>query len=143
MADDDAQTLAQRSADAMWAADRATRALGMKIESVAPGRSVLSMTVRADMIGPGGQCSRGAMFLLADSALAFAVNSRGHRVVLQSCDVVFDGAVGLGEELVADARERHLFERKGICDVRVTTRAGRVLAEFRGHSHRLKGRLVA
>jgi phenylacetic acid degradation protein PaaD len=140
--DDPAQILAQQCADAMWAADRASQAMGMKVESVAPGRSIVAMTVRAEMMGPGGACSRGAIFLLADSALAFAANTRGHRVVAQHCDIVFDNPVGLGEELVADASERHRGERKGVYDVRVRTRAGKVVAELRGHSHTLGDRLL-
>jgi phenylacetic acid degradation protein PaaD len=140
--DDPAQLLAQECADAMWAADRASQAMGMKVESVAPGKAILSMTVRAEMIGPGGVCSRGAIFLLADSALAFASNTRGHRVVAQHCDIMFDNPAGVGEQLVADARERHLSERKGLYDVRVQTRAGRVVAEMRGQAHTLGDRLV-
>jgi len=111
-------------------------------ESVAPGNAIVSMTVRAEMMGPGGVCSRGAIFLLADSALAFAANTRGHRVVAQYCDIVFDNPVGVGEQLVADASERHLADRKGVYDVRVQTRAGKVVAELRGHSHTLGDRLV-
>ena len=143
MADDDAaQVLAQECADAMWATDRASQAMGIKVESVAPGKATISMTVGPAMIGPGGVCGRGAIFLLADSALAFAANTRGHRVVAQHCDIVFDNAVGAGEELVAEASERHMSDRKGLYDVRVQTRAGRVVAELRGHSHTLADRLV-
>ena len=87
-------------------------------------------------------CGRGAIFLLADSALAFAANTRGHRVVAQHCDIMFDNTVGVGEQLVADASERHISDRKGLYDVRVQTRAGKVIAELRGHSHTLGDRLV-
>src|SRR6476469_4801090 len=79
--DDAAQVLAQECANAMWATDRACQAMGIKVESVAPGQATISMTVRPEMIGPGAVCGRGAIFLLADSALAFAANTRGHRVV--------------------------------------------------------------
>jgi acyl-CoA thioesterase len=94
------------------------------------------------MIGPGAVCGRGAIFLLADSALAFAANTRGHRVVAQHCEIVFDNAVGVGEQLEAEASERHISDRKGLYDVRVQTRTGRVVAELRGHSHTLADRLV-
>lgn len=52
--DDPAQILAQECADAMWATDRASQAMGMKVESVAPGKAIVSMTVRPEMLGPGG-----------------------------------------------------------------------------------------
>ena len=126
----------------MWATDRASQAMGMKVEQVAPGKAIVSMTVRPDMIGVGDVCSRGAIFLLADSALAFAANTRGQRVVAQYCDIVFDKTVGIGDQLVAEATERHLSDRKGIYDVRVQTLAGSVVAELRGHSHTLGEHLV-
>ena len=96
---DAAQVLAQECADAMWATDRASQAMGIKVESVAPGKATISMAVRPEMIGPGGVCGRGAIFLLADSALAFAANTRGHRVVAQHCEIVFDNTVGVGSSL--------------------------------------------
>ena len=40
------EELAQHSARAMWAEDRASQALGMQLTEVAPGRAVLTMTVR-------------------------------------------------------------------------------------------------
>jgi acyl-CoA thioesterase len=117
--------------------------MGLKVENVAPGKATISMTVRPEMIGLGDVCGRGAIFLLADSTLAFAANTRGHRVVAQHCDIVFDNSVGVGEVLVADASERHTSRRKGMYDVRVQTRAGKVVAELRGHTHTLEDRLVA
>ena len=45
--DDAAQSLAQECADAMWATDRASQAMGIKVESVAPGKAIVSMTVQA------------------------------------------------------------------------------------------------
>ncbi len=142
IAEDTAQVLARKCADALWATDRASQAMGIAIESVGPGRAIVAMTVGADMIGPDGVCSRGAIFLLADTAMAFASNTHGQRAVAQYCDIVFDKPVGVGEELVADARERHLSDRKGIYDVRVQTRDGSVAAEMRGHTHTLGDRLV-
>lgn len=141
-APDPAQALAQACADAMWAADRASQAMGIKVEAVAPGQATISMRIRPDMIGPGGACSRGAVFLIADSALAFASNTRGQRVVAQYCDILFDQPAGEGEELVAEATERHVSDRKGIYDVRVRTREGRTIAEMRGHAHILRDRIA-
>ena len=41
----DAEARARASADAMWADDAASRDLGMVLDSVGPGRAVLSITV--------------------------------------------------------------------------------------------------
>ena len=54
-----AQQLAQACAAAMWADDKASQGLGMAIETVTPGRSVLSMTVREDMVNGHSICHGG------------------------------------------------------------------------------------
>ena len=126
--------LAKSCADRMWAADPASRGMGMAIDSVTPGEAILSMTVTASMLGPGGVCNRGYIFALADSAMAFASCSHGQTAVAQMCDIAFDADVGLDAPLTARATERHRTRRKAIYDVRVTTRDGVVVAEFRGQT---------
>ena len=71
----DAAEVAQASADAMWAEDKASRAMGMKVEKVGPGFAVLSMRVGDNMVNGHGFCHGGYIFSLADSAFAFACNS--------------------------------------------------------------------
>lgn len=44
----DAAEIAQACADALWALDKASRAMGRKIEKVGPGFAVLSMSVGVD-----------------------------------------------------------------------------------------------
>lgn len=126
--------LAKSCADRMWAADPASRGMGMALDSVAPGEAVLSMTVTAPMLGPGGVCNRGYIFSLADSAMAFASCSHGQIAVAQMCDIAFDTDVELDTHLMARATERHRTRRKAIYDVRVTTRDGLIVAEFRGQT---------
>ena len=67
--------IARRSAAAMWADDRASQALGMELREVGPGRAVLAMTVREDMVNGHAIGHGGLTFALADSAFAFACNS--------------------------------------------------------------------
>ncbi len=136
-----ADELAQRCADVMWADDVASRQLGMTIEAVASGTATVSMTVRDDMTNGHGTAHGGFIFALADSAFAFACNSRNERTVAQACDIVFAAPARLGDRLVAGATERHRFGRNGIYDVRVT-RGDDVVAEFRGRSRTIGGALV-
>ena len=49
MSEMDPQVLAEECAKAMFARDRASQKLGMNIESVAPGKAVLTMTVTCDI----------------------------------------------------------------------------------------------
>ena len=64
----------------MWAEDRASRGLGMELVEVGPGRAVLTMTVRDDMVNGHGIGHGGFTFTLADSAFAFACNSYNRRL---------------------------------------------------------------
>ncbi|MGH3471030.1 MAG: hydroxyphenylacetyl-CoA thioesterase PaaI [Nocardioidaceae bacterium] len=134
-------TLARRCADAMWADDVASKNLGMSLNEVASGHAVLSMAIRDDMTNGHGIAHGGFIFALADSAFAFACNSHNVRTVAQGCDIVFAAPARLGDLLVAEAVERHVFGRNGLYDVRVT-RGGSVIAEFRGRSRTLGGPLV-
>ena len=138
----DADEVAQASADAMWAEDKASRALGMKIEKVGPGLAVLSMSVGVSMVNGHGFCHGGYIFTLADSAMAFACNSRNQRHVAQHCQISYLAPGRLGMRLIAEARERHRGERSGIYDVTVRSEAGEMIAEFRGHSRSIPGTLV-
>jgi acyl-CoA thioesterase len=62
----DATETARLSADALWAEDKASQTLGMRIEKVGPGHAVLSMTVGVDMVNGHGLCHGGYIFTLAD-----------------------------------------------------------------------------
>jgi acyl-CoA thioesterase len=130
--------LAQRAAAAMYDADLASRHLGIQIEQIAPGRATARMQVRDTMLNGHAICHGGYVFLLADTAFAFACNTYGPTTVAAACDVVFLGPAHLGDELIAEATERHRFGRSGIYDVTVRLPDTTVIAEFRGHSRTLR-----
>jgi acyl-CoA thioesterase len=137
---EDPQALAQRSAQAMYAADEASRRLGIQITDVAPGRATARMQVRDTMLNGHAICHGGYVFLLADTAFAFACNTYGPVTVAAACDVVFLGPAHLGDDLIAEAAERRRYGRSGIYDVTVRRAGpeGPVIAEFRGHSRTLR-----
>ncbi|HEX2373417.1 MAG TPA: hotdog fold thioesterase, partial [Actinomycetota bacterium] len=88
---EDPQALAQRAAAAMYDADQASRHLGIQIDQVAPGRATARMQVRDTMLNGHAICHGGYVFLLADTAFAFACNTYGPTTVAAACDVVFLG----------------------------------------------------
>lgn len=126
------QERAQACAEQMWAADAASRGIGMALESVTPGMARLSMEVAERMVNGYGICHGGYIFALADSAFAFACNTTGEVAVAQHCAVTFVRPARLGERLVAEAREQHRARRSGTYDVRVETADGELVALFRG-----------
>jgi len=133
---EDPELLARRCAEVMWADDVAVKALGMTIEEIGPGRSVVSMTVRDDMTNGWGMAHGGLVASLADTAFAYACNSHGEVTVAAGFDIDFLEPGRVGERLVAAATERVRRGRSGLYDVTVTS-GDRVVAEFRGRSRSL------
>jgi acyl-CoA thioesterase len=131
---EDAQAVAERAAAAMYEADLASRHLGIQVDQVAPGRATARMRVTDTMINGHDICHGGYVFLLADTAFAFACNTYGPVTVAAACDVVFLGPAHLGDELFTEATERRRYGRSGIYDVTVHLPDTTVIAEFRGHS---------
>jgi acyl-CoA thioesterase len=128
------EALAAEVAAAMWARDSASQGLGMELEEVRPGYARVRMAVRADMLNGHGTCHGGIVFALADSAFAFACNSRGVVTVASGCSVEFLAPAREGDELVAVATERSLEGRNGVYDVDVRAADERLVAAFRGRS---------
>ncbi|WP_349369391.1 hydroxyphenylacetyl-CoA thioesterase PaaI [Salinarimonas sp.] len=133
------QALAEACARVMWDGDRASQALGMEIERVAPGEAVVSMTITAAMTNGHGIGHGGYTFTLADSAFAFACNTYNQRTVAQHNTIAFLAPVREGDRLTATAREISRQGRGGIYDVRVVDQNGVTVAEFRGLSRTVKG----
>jgi acyl-CoA thioesterase len=122
---------------AMLAGDEASRALGIELVSVAPGRAVTTMTVRRDMVNGHGIAHGAFVFAVADTAFACACNSHGPVTVAASADIAFVAPAREGDVLRAEALERTRFRRSGIYDVTVR-RGADVIAEFRGMSRTLR-----
>lgn len=137
-----ADAMARACAEAMWAGDHATQALDMEIVEMAAGRCAVRMAVTQKMVNGHAMCHGGYIFLLADTAFAYACNSYDHRTVAQHCAVSFIASGKLDDVLTARAEEVSRAGRSGIYDVTVTRADGAVIAEFRGHSRQIKGHLL-
>ena len=137
-----AQALAERVADSMFASDRASRALGMRIVSVTPGRAEMTMTVRDDMLNGHAICHGGYIFLLADSTFAFACNSYNRNTVAQGCSIDYVAPAHAGDVLHASGVERSRAGRTGVYDIEVRNQLGKTVALFRGKSYRIDGHVV-
>ena len=131
--------IARACAQAMWQEDDASRGLGMELVEVKPGHATLAMTVKPNMVNGQRIAHGGFIFTLADSAFAYACNSHNGRVVAAQGNITFIKPGKLGDRLVATAREVSRSGRSGIYDVRVTSKDGAVVAEFRGHSRVIAG----
>ena len=133
--------LARACADAMWQEDEASQGLGMEIVDIRAGQATLAMTIQPHMVNGHKIAHGGFIFTLADSAFAFACNSRNERTVAAQGAITFIRPGKLGDRLIATAREISRSGRSGIYDVRVTADEV-VIAEFRGHSRSIGGTVV-
>jgi acyl-CoA thioesterase len=127
-----AQALAERVVQGMLASDRYSAWLGIEPLVIAPGRSVLRMTVRDDMVNGFGIAHGGITFSLADSALAFATNTGGTVSLALDCSISYPAAARVGDVLTATAEVQSRSSRIAFCDVTVRKADGSVVGHFRG-----------
>jgi acyl-CoA thioesterase len=139
---DSPQQLAERVRDAMWVGDHATKMLGMEITEVGPGRAVIRMAVRQDMLNGHAICHGGLITTLADSAFAFACNSHNELTVASGFTVDLLAPGRLGDVLTATAKEVSKAGRTGVYDIEVNNQRGERIAVFRGRSYTMRGKPV-
>lgn len=114
--------------------DRASAMLGMVVELDEPGRAVVSMIVREDMLNGFAITHGGLVFTLADTAFAIACNEDERVTVAGGADIAFLKSTTVGQTLTATAVRKTLSGRNGLYDVTVTDETGDVVAEVRGRS---------
>ena len=135
------QERAQKSAAAMWASDAASQWVGMELTQVDEGHAVVQLTLQSHHCNGHGMWHGGITFMLADTAFAFACNSRNQSTVAQNNTITYTRAAQLGDTLTASAHEVSLTGRSGVYDVSVTNQTGAQIALFRGLSRAIKGQL--
>ncbi len=137
-----ADELAKECAAFMYERDSAAREAGITLHEVKPGYACVKMKVRANMLNNQQVCHGGFLFLLADTAFAYAGNSYNRVTYAQSCDIDFVKAGREGDELTAIAEERTRGGKTGLYDASVNRGDGEVLAYFRGRSYQVQGEVI-
>ena len=127
----DSNDLARRVAQHLLSLEGTGPAWGIEIEEAREGYARIAMTVRADMLNGHAIAHGGMIFALADTAFAYACNSRNVSTVAQSASIVFLAQAKAGERLMAEAHEQALSGRSGVYAVTVTTKGAGKIAEFR------------
>jgi acyl-CoA thioesterase len=134
---------ARAAGAAMYAGDLASQRLGIEITEIGPGRATAVMRVAATMINGHDVAHGGYVFLLADTAFAFACNSYGANSLAAGAEISFVEPAKIGDELVAEAVERLRYGKSGLYDVTVRRSSdAAVVAEFRGRSRTVAGSLL-
>lgn len=112
--------------------DAFSTALGMTAVHVGPGEATVAMTVREDMVNVHGTPHGGAVFSLADSALALASNSHGTAAVALDVTITYCRPAPLGSKITARAVEENLTRSTGLYTITVTSEDGKLIATARG-----------
>jgi len=142
MSERSADELALACAEAMYERDRASQALGIRIVEVKAGFASLKMDIRADMLNGHAICHGGFIFTLADTAFAYACNSRNEVALAQTCDIDFIQAAREHDQLQAVAEERSRRGRSGLYDVKISKDDGELIAHFRGRCRQVQGEVI-
>ena len=111
--------------------DRWAASAGARLVELRPGYARTRMKVEDRHLNGVEVAQGGAVFTLADYAFAACANSRGVVAVALDVSITFVRPARLGV-LTAEAREESLTRRTSVCTVRVTDRAGNLVALFRG-----------
>ena len=139
----DRDKLALRVAHAMLAREGTGPAWDLQILDVREGYAFLAMRIRPDMANGHGSVHGGMIFSLADTAFAYACNSRNATSVAQAASIVYLAPAAVGETLLAEAREDVESGRTGVYTVKVTTQHdARVIAQFQGQSRTIGGAII-
>jgi acyl-CoA thioesterase len=134
--------IARKVADAMLAREGTGPAWGIEIEAVREGYARIRMRLTAAMLNGHRKAHGGMVYALADTAFAYACNSRNLRTVGAQASMTFLDGADEGEVLVAEAQEAALVGRSGVYNVSVRTDLGRPVAEFQGFSRSIGGEFI-
>lgn len=137
-----ADALARAVAHHLLAHEGTGPAWGIEIEDVREGYARIAMTLRADMLN-GKRIGHGGMiFALADTAFAYACNSRNVSTVAQQASIVFLAPAHEGDRLIAEAKEVSLAGRSGVYSITVRNGKGEDIAVFQGLSRAIGGDVI-
>ena len=120
----------------MMEIDSFSQWMGIEILESEPGYVKLSMNVREEMCNGFGICHGGITFSLADSALAFASNSRGSISVALENNINYTKKVEIGDTLIAETEEIQNGKTIGVYKIRITNQNDDLVADFRGTVYR-------
>jgi acyl-CoA thioesterase len=122
--------------DEMYTNDAFSLWLGIKRISIKEGYCKLEMTVRPEMTNGFGIAHGGISYSFADSAFAFASNSRGKKAVSIETSISHTAPVHAGDVITAEAKEDHVSNKIGIYHIDIVNQDGLTVGLFKGTVYR-------
>lgn len=126
------ENLAERVVKGMAERDGFSQWMGVEILEIKEGYAKIRMKIRPEMVNGLGITHGGLAFSLADSAFAFACNSRNQFSVALEASISFLRPVKINDMLTAEAKEVHNGRTTGLYLVSVTNQDEMQVAQFKG-----------
>jgi len=118
------------------ATDRFAANTGCRVAEVSEQHAVAEMTVTKEHLNAGGVCQGGALFTLADLAMAALMNQQGNLTFGISSNVMFLSSAVEGDRLRAEAVPVNDHHRLPAIEVRVTNQDDRLICHVTGIGYR-------
>ena len=128
--------------DHLLSKDLFSQWLGIRVLEIREGYSKITMTIRPEMLNGFGIAHGGIAFSMADSAFAFACNSRNNLSVALDTSINFIKPVHAGDVLTAEATELHNGNSTGLYQISITNERGHLVAAFKGTCFRTRRTLL-
>lgn len=116
--------------------DRFAAAAGCRITEVDAHHAVAEMTVAEMHLNGGNVCQGGALFTLADLAIAALMNYGGQLTFGISSSLMFVSSAQLGDTLRAEAVSVTDHHKIPAVEVRVSNQEGRLICHVTGMGYR-------
>lgn len=116
--------------------DRFAANAGCRVTEVDATHAVAEMTVTKEHLNAGGVCQGGALFTLADLAMAALMNYQGNLTFGISSNVMFLSSATEGDRLRAEAVPVADHHKLPAVEVRVTNQDGRLICHLTGMGYR-------
>ncbi len=104
--------------------------IGIELLEVEEGHAKACLHVTEVHLNAGRRTQGGALFTLADLAMAAAANAAGRLTLTLSSHINFLRSSGVGDTLMAEARERYVGRTTGCYQVDITNQHGELIATF-------------
>lgn len=137
------QQRAEMAVSHMMSKDGFSAWLGIEIVEVGPGKAKVKMKVRHDMLNGFHICHGGIPFSLADSAMAFASNTKGQVSLSIENSISYINKAVEGDELYASAEEISSSNKFAVYNVKVSKQDGTTIGLFKGVVYRTKREFIS
>lgn len=122
--------------DFLNANDRYAANSGAQLVEIRDGYARAKMTVTAEHLNAGGVCQGGALFTLADIALAAVMNSHGKLTFGIENTISFLHSARMGDKLTAEAIETFNHHKIPYCEVKIKNQKDELVCALTGLAYR-------